>query len=230
MAKKPKALFLFVHLSFLLFFSSAYAGSGEVPQIKGGEIIFVNGKTLRYQPHKILFSDPEEAVRNAKPVSISEEPKLIRRWNRLVLVRTLNYYEGSQKEILVYDYDGNSLGSPQQIEGEVFFLEASNRVFLGGQSAHYFVNKSLLLDQNGNLVREISQPKNVFDFGFSQDGAIIWIFSAYIKDGIPVGQAKIFGSDGDEIKNVDFHKAGEIEVVYRGKTYRISTPQPDFPG
>lgn len=228
--KRQKNTLQFLCFCFLLFAFPVYAGLGDVPQIKDGRIIFSNGKIIPYQPSKVLFSDPEEAVKQAKPVSILEEPKLIQRWKRLILVRTLNYYEGVKKDITVYDYAGNPLSPSQKNEGEVFFLDASNRIFLAGQSFHNFVNKSFLLDQNGSLVREVSQPENVIDFGFSHDGKIIWILSSYIKDEIPVGQVKVVDYNGDEIKKTDFLKAMELEVIYEGKIYKISVPKPDFPG
>jgi len=230
MMKKLKVVFFLLSLSLLLFFPLIYAGSQAVPEIKDGRIIFINGKTVQYQPRKVLFLDPEEALKKVKPISISEKPRLIQRWKRIILVRTLNYYEAAEKEIIVYDSVGNILSSPKKIEGELFFLEASNRIFLAGQSAHNFVNKSLLLDQDGNLVREISQPEDVFDFGLSQDGEIIWMLSSYIKDGTPVGQVKVIDNNGNEIKIVDFLKAMEIKVAHKGRAYKISVPQPDFPG
>jgi len=232
MIKRPKSAFFFLYLTPLLLFALVYvyAGSQEVPEIKDGKIVFITGKTVEYQQKRVLFLDSEEALKKAKPVSISEEPRLIQQWKRIILVRTLNYYESSEKEIVVYDYTGNTLTSPQKIEGEVFFLTASNRIFLAGRSSHNFVNKSSLFDQDGNLVREVNQPENIFDFGFSHDGEIIWILSSYIKEGIPVGQVKVIDSNGNEIKNVDFLKAIEIEVVYKSKAYKISVPQPNSPG
>jgi hypothetical protein len=228
--KRQKNALQFLCFGFLLFAFPVYAGIGDVPQIKDDRIIFYNGKIILYQPKRILFSNPEEAAKKAKPVSISEDPKLIQRWNRLIMVRTLNYYEGVEKEVTVYDYAGNRLSSSQKNEGEVFFIEGSNRIFLAGQSFHNRVNKSLLLDQNGNLVREVSQPENVLDFGFSRDSEIIWVISSSGRDGIPTGQIKVIDSNGDEIKNIEFLKAMEIEVSYKGKIYKINVPQPDFPG
>lgn len=228
MKPTPRLFFLCYYVLLLCFLGCE--GSREVPEIRDGKVIFINDKTIKYETKRVLFSDPREALKKNKPVSISEEPKLIRQWKRLALVRTLNYYEGSGKEILVYDYEGNTLSSPKEIIGEVFFLESSNRIFLGGKSSHSVVKKSLLLDQNGNLLREVRQPENVFDFGFSQDGEIIWILSTYIKKGIPVGQIRVINSNGNEVKNVDFFKANVIDVVYKSKTYKIAVPQPQIPG
>lgn len=214
----------------------------SVPEITETAIRFSGGGILQYHRKKILHSKPSEALKSREPVSISEKPVLIMRWKRLVLVRTIDYFEGGAKEIMVYDYKGNALIPPRRIMGEVFFLENTNRIFLGQTSAHFRVDKSFLLDQDGNLVREIPQPETVWDFGSSADGRIIWIISHHIKapknlfplgdprNLIPLGRLKVLDSDGVEIKTIEFLEEKTIEVQHNSNIYKIHVKAPKIPG
>lgn len=213
-----------------LFLSVGIIQVSESPEVKENQIIFTRGKSLQYERNKTLYSDPLEAQKRNEPVSITEIPKVIRPWRKLVMTRTENFFEGSQKEVKVYDYEGNLLNPPARIEGDVFFLEGANRIFLGGRSSHSLVDKSYLLDDDGKLVKEIPQPQNVFDFGFSDDGRIIWILSSHLRSGVPVGQVDIIDSNGNKVKTTEFTKAQVIEVSHHGKRYKISLEAPEMPG
>jgi hypothetical protein len=213
-----------------LFFSVGFVQVSEGPEVKENQIIFTGGKSLQYKRNKILYSDPLEAQKHSEPVSISEIPSLVKPWKKLVVTRTENFFEGSQKEVKVYDYEGNLLNPPARIEGDVFFLEDAQRIFLGGRSSHGFVDKSYLLDDAGKLVKEIPQPQNVFDFGFSDDGRIIWILSNHVRKGVPVGQVDIIDRNGNKVKTTEFTKAQVIEVSHNGKRYKISLQAPEMPG
>ena len=208
-----------------------FCGAGDqVPSIEEGKIVFVGGKTVTYESKKVLRSPSKEGLSASTVVSISEKPLLIRPWKRIIIVRTENLYEGSTVQILAYDYRGNLLGTSKKISGEAFFIEGKQRIFLGQKSSHYMVKESYIFDTDAKLIRVIPQSKNVVSFGLSEDGELIWIISSRVQDGKPVGEVQVVDSNGSEIGAFTFSKAQEIKVEHKGRTYKITTEAPDFPG
>ena len=217
-------------LALVAFASHCAADSGEgVPQITSATVLFVGGEILRYSTNKVLYTDPEEALKKHSPVSFSETPILVKSWKRMIMIRSEKLYEGSATEVTVYDYRGKQL-TRKRVIGDAFILEKARRIFLGQRSWHARVDKSFLLDQDGRSVREIPQPQNVIDFGVANDEKIIWISSSHIVNGIPVGQVNIISSDGDEIASFEFSEGKTIELEYKGTKYKINIATPELPG
>lgn len=212
---------------FLLIFCAA---GDQVPSIEEGRIVFIGGKTIRYESKKTLHSGLEKALSASTVVAISEKPILVRPWKRLVIIKTETLFEGSTRQILVYDYHGNLLGSSRKVYGEVFLIEAKQRIFLGQKSSHYLVKESYLLDADTKLIRVVPHSQNVVSFGYSEDGELVWIVSSHIQDKKPVGEIKVVDSNGNEIGVFTFSKAQKIKVKHKGTTYIIATEAPDIPG
>lgn len=203
---------------------------GQVPEIREKEIVFLDGKVLRYEVQKRAYATPEEALARGEPVALSETPRLIQSWKRLALVRIARLYEGETREVTLYNYHGNLLGPPRKIVGDVFFLEKTGRILLAQRSAHYLVRESYLLDMNGGLVRTIPQPENVSAFGVSDDEQIIWITSERIENSRPVGQLSVLDLNGEPLSQFSFTQEGVIEIDHEGKHYRITVNAPQVPG
>ena len=208
------------------------SAANQVPEFRKREIVFLGGKKIKYQPYKRLNPDPKQALKARSPVSIAEKPEIIEPWQRVILTKTIEMYEDSEKQILIFDYYGRLLGTSPKIIGDpvIKVLEKTDRIFLGQRSAHFSVKKSFLLNTDGTIVREIAQDENVFDFGFSTDGRLLWVLSNHLEEGRPVGEAKIIDSNGVDIQLLQFTDEKEILVEYSGHKYKIRLPRPEIPG
>ena len=109
-------------------------------------------------------------------------------------------------------------------------LSESLPMVLGQRSAHYRVEESFLLDHNGALIRAVPQSSNTIDFRVSNDGELIWIISEHVLDRKPFGQVKVVNSQGDELRTIEFHEPKDIELKYKGTTYKINVKAPKIPG
>jgi hypothetical protein len=213
----------------LLMFVASIAHA-KAPTIEDGKISFANGKIVTYIPNRVINSNPEEAHKKGEPVSISEKPVLIDSWRRLVLIKTSTLYEDKSKEITIYDYDGNILKTAIPFVGDSLFLKKTKRIFLAQQSAHNLINKSFLLDENGQLLKEIEQSHNVFDYGHSKDDKVIWLLSNAVKDGKPFTTIKIFDYNGNVIKAMESEREEKINFQYNGVSYEFTVKAPKMPG
>jgi hypothetical protein len=230
--------------SFLVLVLSLFAGGADVtPTIDKDKIIFLGGKTLPYHSHVVLFSRPEEALKSQSPVSLTEQPVVLGSWQRVVLIRVSNYFEGSTKEIRVYNYKGDLVHPATTVSAnssrplsDLFFLKATRRIFVGQRSSHHLVEESFLLNDNGGLVKAIPQPETVVGFGVSDDDQLVWIISVDVElDSGPtiskrtVGLLHVFDANGEAVTTRKFYAAGTVRIIYKDKSYSISVKEPELP-
>lgn len=201
------------------------------PIINSGNVNFYTGSNIKYTPHSIIHNDPEEAHRRNEPVAISEKPELVTRWERLIIITAKMMYEEEVKRIRVFNYKGELVGTSPEFMGNIYYLCKANRIFLGQISSHYLVKASYLLDIDGNIIREIKQEPDVYEFGFSKDEKVLWVLSAHIANGIPVTLVQLYDiGNGDYIGIKESTKSGVIKIEYEGKEYEVIVGTPQVPG
>lgn len=208
-----------------------------MPEILPDRVVFVGGKVVPYEASKVLQPNPS-AIRANEIVSFTERPIVLRTLKRVVVVREEQLYEGGSMRLSVYDFGGTLLGSSEgaSVEADgLFFLESQKRIFLGQSSSHSRVEASLLLDENGRLVRRVSQPGAVGRFGHSLDERLIWIVSSiWIRPpgkeiAEQIGELRVVDTDGNLVARREFNRAQSVSVRYKGKVYKISVEVPNLP-
>jgi len=209
----------------------AAISAGE-PEILTDRVVFTGGKVLRYEASKILQRDAS-SISGDEVASFTERPVALRRLKRLVLVREEKLLEGGSLQVSVYDFSGALLGSSAKVAVEVeglFFLETMKRIFVGQSSSHVRTEASLLYDENGRLIRRISQPADVASFGHSNDERLIWIVSnIWVPAGKKMGELRVIDADGNLVGRHEFDRAQTITVRHMGKTYKIPVRVPMLP-
>jgi hypothetical protein len=213
------------------------AGFAGTPEVLPDRVIFVGGKVVTYEAAKTLQPDPR-AIRQDQPVSVTERPVILRSLKRVVIVRTEQLFEGRSMRLAIYDFTGTLLGSSEEVavNGDgLFFLERMRRMFLGQSSSHVTVEESLLLDENGRLVRRVPQPRDVARFGHSRDERLVWVVSnIWIRPpgkeiAEQVGELRVIDTDGNLVARQEFDHAEIVRVRYRGRTYEIPVTVPHLP-
>jgi hypothetical protein len=207
------------------------SGLGAAPEILPDRVTFLGGKVVRYETSKVV-QDPA-ACMGGEVVSFTERPVILRILKRVVFVRRERLCEGGATQLTVYDFSGTLLGSSERValaaDGP-FFLESKKRIFLGQSSSHVEITESFLLDENGRLLRSVSQPRDVASFGHSRDEELVWIVSnIWTSAGKKIGELRIIDTNGNLVVRREFDRAQTVRIQYKGKTYRIPVEVPTLP-
>jgi hypothetical protein len=159
-------------------------------------------------------------------------PKIVESWARVLVFEIVQKEEDAVTTLSVYDFDGRLKSSPLDFIGEAHVLKMQKRIVVAQTSSHFMINKSYLLNENGEKLKEIPQHPNTFGFGFSDDGNIFWSLSAHVASGRPLNRIRVFDFDGNPICKKDFSSPEEFKIRTRrfNKRYTINIPAPDFPG
>ncbi len=213
-------IILFISLCLTMVVNAA----GPVPVIEKERIIFTNSKVLETKSYHVLHKDPLEAYRSHEPVRYQERAVLIEQWQRVIVSKHMNYFEGPRGEVRVYDYLGQLLNPATPFRGRVMVIGPTNRIFIGQYSRNYKVGKSLLLDKDGKSVAEVSQPEDTFDFALSKDGKLIVIYANTRQNGQTGMLAKVVDFNGRDIRTLEVTQAQIIEVEHEGKKYGFQVP------
>jgi hypothetical protein len=201
------------------------------PALFANRVVFSNGKTVPLVPFKVLHLDPIEAERRGEPVSSSQHAILIKNWRRVAIVEVRKMFEGGQKTLTVYDYEGSLLGEPHVFEGNLLIPEKAHRIVLAQQSYHNVIDHSLILDMDGRILRTVKQSPNTIKFEVSSDEQLVWILSTHAERGKPFVRATAITSmNGNVVGKVNSYREEERELIYKGKRYSIKFPEPQMPG
>lgn len=220
-------------------FSPRHSTDGPAPRIMEERIAFLGGKVLPYTRFNRLAPTPIPPEFADRVIEIREQAVLISEWKRVAMIREETLYEGAAIRLVVYDYHGHPRGVPHVVasrsgwsDDSVFLLRSARRIFLGQSSGHVTVNTSYLLDENGYVIREISQPSGMAAFARSDDERIIWIIAAATDSTDGTGKlaatvTAIDSRDGHEIRALKAEQGQEVSVLHEGKRYAISVRVPD---
>ena len=225
----PKLVSVLVVLFALAFNPLISCAKNSVPKITDDEVIFDNGYKIKFRKRVDLYKDPSEALEKGLPTYYTEEIVNVQGLERIFLLKTEFYYEGTVNELSIYDYQGNLVFPTLRYSGREIFLEKTNRILIADINAHLKSDKSFLFDADGKLVAAINhQP--IYDAVVSKDQKIIWLLIRDAKDRKPLTRLTVVDSDGNIIKELESHKAESINVDYKGENYRIDVKAPEFPG
>ena len=156
--------------------------------------------------------------------------RIIESWERVIVIRRKSLPEDSVTYVDVYNYSGTLLNKSEGFMGKVLVLDSVNKIFLGSVSVHFTAKESYLLDNNGRRIKNISQPKNVFEIKKSDDDKLVWLLSQSMHDGKPYIQLTLLNKDADVIETKNFYNAETYTKNYDGKEYKILIPEPLVPG
>lgn len=198
--------------------------ASPAPVVEKERIIFLNSKVLEIKSYHVLHKDPLEAYRSHEPIRYQERAVLIEEWQRVIVSKHMNYFEGPRGEVRVYDYQGQLLNPATPFRGRVMVIGPTNRIFVGQYSRSYKIDKSLLLDKDGKSVAEIPQPEGTFDFALSRDGKLIAIYANTKQNGQAGMLAKVVNFNGQDVRTLEVTQAQIIEVEHEGKKYSFQVP------
>jgi hypothetical protein len=205
-------------------------GCAGLPRISDDAVVFIGGKSLRYQATAPAASDPTGA---SDPILVKERPVILKHLKRVIVVKKSRLSEGGTVKISVYDFHGQLLGSTDEIQTDVpgiFLLESTRRIFVGQSSAHAEVDGSVLLDADGRLVGRLPHSGAVGSFGHSDDGQLIWVVANIFVAGRKIGEVKVFDASGALVVNRVFSEERDtISIAHRGRTYNIRVEMPHHP-
>lgn len=210
---------------------SGVAGGSHAPTVLEDRVVFASGKELRIERHRIMHSDPLEALRAREPVAISQRVYLVGEWQRLILVETQKLYEDEIKVLTIFDYGGERRGEPRRFMGDALVLQKVGRILLAQRSAHHAVRESYILNSDGELMSTVAQPSNVLSFEVTPDQRLIGILSQNLIDGRPVIKVSVVQIEtGRFVRELRSDAEGVVEFFYGGNQYTIRIPEPQPPG
>jgi hypothetical protein len=177
---------------------------------------------------------PDPDLVEDETATLPEDRRVIKTWERVIVLKTTPQYEDATTEISVFDLNGAATGPSLTLQGEVEVkvLERRKRVLAANRSSHFEVTESYLLDQDGKVVKKIRQEPTTKEYRVSDDGNIFWRLTANVMKGKPVIGLDVFDFDGKLVESRSYDRALEAEIPVKrfGRSYRIQIPEPDFPG
>ncbi len=203
------------------------------PIIEETRIVFKpSNAVVKYSPHVVSHSNPEEANRKSEPVYITEKVLDIPQWEKILIIKQGHYYEDIDVSISIYNYEGEFIKKTEPVFGgiSILFMENSKRFFLCQQSGHYDLKTGYLYDMNGILKKEVDQGKPAALCETSKDNQIFWTIQNYLKkDMVPYSKVKVFNFNGEWIKSLETENQKEIKLKHGAQEYLINVPQPQIP-
>ncbi|MDH5648079.1 MAG: hypothetical protein OEY67_00370 [Gammaproteobacteria bacterium] len=220
---KKFALILVV-ISTTLFVHHISYSDTALPVIEPERIIFINSKVLEIKPDQIVHKEPLDAYRLHEPIRYREQAVLLEDWQRVIVSKHMNYFEGPRGEVRVYDYQGNLLTPAIQYRGRIMIIGPANRIFLGQRSRSYRIDSSLLLNSDGKLVATIPQSQGAYDFALSPDGKMIVIYASGKQKDQNITSAKLIDTNGKEIRSLEVSLGQTLNIEHEGQKYDFVVP------
>ena len=203
---------------------TAAAADNPVPVIEKEQIVFINNKVMPIKPYHVLHKTPLDAYRNHEPIYYKEKAVLIEIWQRIIVSKHMNFFEGPRAEMRVYDYHGKLLNPATPFRGKVIISSPTKRIFVGQRSRSYKIEKSLLLDSNGKLIAHIPHSDGAYDFGMSPDGRLIVIYALSKQNNQTVIIAKVVDHNGRDVRTLDVSQSPEFIIDHDNEKYKFAVP------
>lgn len=182
----------------------------STPEIDSRKVKFSNGQTLT--------------------LSKGMKPYLMQEWKRILVVKTMDLFEGYKKEISIYSFDGSKLLDKFGFEGEELIFSSKSLILLAQRSSHRRITKSFLINIDGEVIKEIKQSENIVEINKSSDDQIIWYLSSAIEDGKPVINGKVYDSSGNMFNRFKSDGGERKKILFNQNEYFILIPKADLPG
>jgi hypothetical protein len=179
---------------------------------------------------EILYTNPEEALKNGKPVRIERATRYIKQWGVWLLTEDHLYYEGGDIMVSLRAKDGKVLVTYPPMAGPLIISEIERRILDCGISAHYQVEGAVLFDIAGKEVRKIPKVTYTRDCGKTHDSRLFWLNYNAIEKGAPISVVRFIDRDGKTVYEAKKGQAGKASFTHGSRSYSIALPAPEFPG
>lgn len=200
-------------------FSLSVLATGA-PVVDKNKITFSSGKVLDYKAYYRQHQKAVDAYRKSEPIYYKEQVIVVDQWQRVIVSKYMNFFEGGKSRITVYDFSGNELNKSQLFRGKVLISETGKRIFIGQKDKYYLLSKSFLLDQDGKLYKTITHEKLISDYRMTKDGLLFLIIKRpNINE--KKAQVTIIDTGGIVIKQFTVEDDSNIAFEYIGKQYSV---------
>lgn len=201
-------------------FFSLSALATEAPVVDKNKITFSGSKVLEYKSFHRQHQKAVDAYRLSEPIYYKEQVIVVDQWQRVIVSRYMNFFEGGKSRITVYDFSGNELNKSQLFRGKVLISETGKRIFIGQKDKYYLLTKSFLLDQDGKLHKTITHEKLISDYRMTKDGLLFLIIK---RPNINEKKAlvTVIDTGGIMIKQFSVEDDSNIAFEYIDKQYSV---------
>ena len=179
---------------------------------------------------EILYSDPEEALRDNKPVRIERKAIKIKSWGLWLLAEEHLYYEGGGYFLSLRKDDGAIVVRYPEINGPFIISEPKERLLACELSIHYEIENAILFDNSGNKIKEIPRKTFTEDCDKTDDGFLFWLIYNIIENNKPASIIRFIDANGDIIYETKKFEAGQVSFEYEGNKYEVYFQAPKYPG
>jgi hypothetical protein len=207
-------------LLLLLCFLTLPVLAEKPPQVDSDKIIFDGGKVLEYKSFHRQHQKSVDAYRLSEPIYYKEQVIVVDHWQRVIVSKYMNFFEGGKSQITVYDFSGSELNKSQLFRGKVLISETGKRIFIGQKDKYYLLTKSFLLDQDGKLHKTITHEKLISDYRMTKDGLLFLIIKRpNINE--KKAQVTVIDTGGIVIKQFSVEDDSNIVFEYIDKKYSV---------
>lgn len=190
------------------------------PRVEKDKIVFVGGKVVEYKAFHRQHQKAVDAYRKSEPIYYKEQVIVVEQWQRVIISKYMNFFEGGKSQLTVYDFAGHELNKSQLFRGTVLISETNKRIFIGQKDKYYLLTKSFLLDQDGKLVKTVEHDKLIHEYRMSKDGLLFLIIK---RPNFNEKKAKvtIIDASGVMVRQIDVDDDSVINFEYLGKKYAV---------
>jgi len=171
----------------------AYISLAWTPCFAESDLIFGLPKS------EVLYSNPEDSLKDNKPVRIEREAKKKKSWGLWLLSEKHLYYERASYYITLRKDDGTIVVKYPGINGPFILSESKKRLLACEISIHYEIENAILFDSLGNEIKKIPRTTYTCDCGKTDDCALFWLLYNVIENNKPVNAIRFIDANGDTI-------------------------------
>jgi hypothetical protein len=204
------------------------SGNGPFPVIEQDQVVFQNGKKVRYEADKIALQNNIVRPEIDKPVYVIERAFIVHEWERVIVETKYAYYEDSGVVLRFYDFEGKLLNKTPEYFGSFrqLLMKNKNCMILVQRSGHYNLTKGYILGIDGKEVGTIAQRPMAYDAIVSEEGDLFLIEYAPWRKGIPYWSIDVLDVKGKVLATQDFNTGGTYTIQIGERKIRLSLPNP----
>ena len=205
------------------------SGSDGPPILEHDQVIFSNGRKVRFEDDKIYLQDDIIRPVLDKPVTKIERAMVVPGWKRVIVETEYGYYEDGGYVFRFYDFSGRLLKQTVEYFGSFrqLLMKNHDRLILVQRSSHYELSDGHILDTDGNEVGTITQKPRAYDAALSKEGDLFHIIYRRRSQGIAFWTVDVLDAAGTVLASQDFKTGGTytIEIGERKIGFSLSNPK-----
>lgn len=176
-----------------------------------------------------VYTDPEKAPNDGKPVRIEREARYIEQWEVWLLMEHHLYYEGGDIAASLRTQDGQVRVAYPPMAGPLIISEPERRILDCGISAHYEIDAAVLFDLTGRALRKIPRLTHTRNCGRTDDAKLFWLHYNAIENGAPINVLRVIDRDGNTVHEARSIQAGSVSFTHDSHPYNLDLPAPEYP-